>query len=198
MENKVNGRARIRLRLLEVKDLDDYLYWNHPSREFHKYNGPYFKKRTEAELEQFVEDVRVRLQNGEVDGLNLHHCRMIVDCADDTLVGQVNWYWKSEETNWMEIGVVIFNEQYWGTGLGFEALALWVDELFALHPELVRLGLTTWSGNERMMKLAEKLGFKKEAVYRKARIVEGEYFDSVSYGILKEEWLAFKAAQAAG
>jgi putative hydrolase of HD superfamily len=39
-----------------------------------------------------------------------------------------------------------------------------------------------------MMALAEKLGLKKEAVYRKARIVKGEYFDSVSYGILRDEW----------
>lgn len=39
-----------------------------------------------------------------------------------------------------------------------------------------------------MLGLAEKLGFKKEAVYRKARIVINEYFDSISYGILREEW----------
>ena len=39
-----------------------------------------------------------------------------------------------------------------------------------------------------MMKLAEKLGLKKEAIYRKARIVESEYYDSISYGVLKEEW----------
>jgi putative hydrolase of HD superfamily len=40
-----------------------------------------------------------------------------------------------------------------------------------------------------MMRLAEKLGFIKEAVYRKARIVNNEYYDSISYGILKEEWI---------
>lgn len=39
-----------------------------------------------------------------------------------------------------------------------------------------------------MMNLAEKLGLKKEAVYRKARIVDKKYYDSISYGILKEEW----------
>jgi putative hydrolase of HD superfamily len=50
--------------------------------------------------------------------------------------------------------------------------------------------MTTWSGNTRMMHLAEKLGFVKEAVYRKARIVNGIYYDSVSYGILREEWYA--------
>jgi putative hydrolase of HD superfamily len=39
-----------------------------------------------------------------------------------------------------------------------------------------------------MIKLAEKLGLKKEAVYRKARIEDGVYYDSISYGFLKEEW----------
>lgn len=50
------------------------------------------------------------------------------------------------------------------------------------------IGSVTWSGNLRMMRLAEKLGLKKEAVYRKARIVDHTYYDSVSYGILRDEW----------
>jgi putative hydrolase of HD superfamily len=39
-----------------------------------------------------------------------------------------------------------------------------------------------------MMRLAEKLGFLQEACYRQARIVEGKYYDSVGYGILRTEW----------
>lgn len=39
-----------------------------------------------------------------------------------------------------------------------------------------------------MMKLATKLGFQEEACFRKARIVKGEYFDSIGYGILREEF----------
>lgn len=88
----------------------------------------------------------------------------------------------------MEIGIVILNEAYWGRGIGSVALEKWTTEIFHTHKELVRLGLTTWSGNHRMIKLAEKLSFKCEAVYRKARIVRGEYYDSISYGILREEW----------
>ena len=38
------------IRDLEQKDLKDFLYWNHPSREFHKYNGPYYGCRSEEEL----------------------------------------------------------------------------------------------------------------------------------------------------
>jgi len=65
---------------------------------------------------------------------------------------------------------------------------MWIDETFDQNPKLIRLGLSTWSGNERMINLAEKIGLKREAVYRKARIVDKQYYDSVSYGILKEEW----------
>jgi len=83
----------------------------------------------------------------------------------------------------MEIGIIIFNENYWGKSIGFQALSQWINEIFQVNPELIRLGLTTWSGNKRMISLAEKLGFQKEAVYQKARIVNGEYFDSISYGI---------------
>lgn len=60
--------------------------------------------------------------------------------------------------------------------------------MFKSKAALVRIGLTTWSGNHGMIRLAEKLGMKKEAHYRRARIVKGEYFDSISYGMLREEW----------
>lgn len=89
---------------------------------------------------------------------------------------------------WMEVGIVIFNENYWGKGIGYTGLRMWIDEIFSENPKLIRIGLSTWSGNLRMMRLAEKLGLKKEAVYRKARIVDHTYYDSVSYGILRDEW----------
>ncbi len=182
----MNKEINIELRELRIEDLDDYLYWFHPSREFHKFNGPYFKQKTEDELNEYIEELKHKLGNREKNVLG--NKKVISDKENDGLIGQVNWYWKSEETYWMEIGIVIFNENYWGLGLGYKALKLWIDETFIENPQIIRLGLTTWSGNERMMSLAEKLGFKKEAVYRQARIVDGKYYDSISYGILKNEW----------
>ena len=43
-------------------------------------------------------------------------------------------------------------------------------------------------GNIRMMKAAEKLGMLQEARIRKVRYYNDEYYDSVKYGILREEW----------
>ena len=179
-------QMNIILRELENKDLDDYLYWNHPSREFHKFNGPYYGKKSEDELKRYVEDLKERLLKGEKNVLK--NKKIIADKDTDKIIGSVNWYWKSEETLWMEVGIVIFNENYWGKGIGYTGLKMWIDEIFAENPKLIRIGLSTWSGNLRMMRLAEKLGLKKEAVYRKARIVDHTYYDSVSYGILRDEW----------
>jgi len=174
------------LRSLELKDLDDYLKWNHPKQAFHKFNGPYFDQQTEEGLNKQVEVLRARLLNGEINVLNQN--QIIAEANTNKILGEVSWYWKSKETNWLEIGVVIFNENYWSKGIGYQAMILWINEIFDLFPEIVRIGFTTWSGNLGMMKLGEKLKFNKEAVYRKARIVNGKYFDSVSYGILKEDW----------
>ncbi len=38
------------------------------------------------------------------------------------------------------------------------------------------------------MRLGEKLGYTLEARFRKARIVEGAYYDGLGYGIVREEW----------
>lgn len=182
----MKSKIEIKLREFEQEDLDQYLYWNHPKREFHKFNGPYFKPLSVEKLEERIDKWREEFINGEVK--HLKKWNVIVDSANDELIGIVTWYWKSEETKWMEIGIVVFNENYWGHGIGYAALEMWMEKIFNEKSEIVRLGLTTWSGNKRMMKLSEKLGMKKEAEYRNARIVDGEYYDSVSYGILREEW----------
>jgi len=171
------------MRELRLSDLENYGYWLLPIHRYHLLNGPYFKKRNKAEVDEYVSTLRKRLLKGE-----MMEDRRCICNEKDEVIGEVSWYWKSEETQWMEIGIVLFDEKYWGKGIGFEALKWWIDHLFEKYDFLVRIGLTTWSGNNGMMRLSEKLGMQKEAQYRKARIVNGEYYDSISYGILKEEW----------
>ncbi len=183
---RMNKNSKILIRDMEINDIESYIDLYHPDRRFHKFNGPYYKKSSVEELRIYGEEMHAKLIAG--DNNVMGNKMLIVDDTTNDLIGQVNWYWKSKETLWMEVGIVIFNEDYWGQGIGYKALSMWVDMIFSKRPELIRLGLSTWSGNERMMRLAEKLGFKKEAVYRKARIVDGEYYDSVSYGVLREEW----------
>ena len=39
-----------------------------------------------------------------------------------------------------------------------------------------------------MMKAAEKIGFIQEARIRKVRYWNGTYYDSMKYGVTREEW----------
>lgn len=176
---------KILLRKLEKGDLREYKYWRLPVHKYHDFNGPYFGKLSPEEVASEIRLLAAEFENGNDDPLP--HQRIISNERRE-LIGEVNWYWKSEETNWLEVGVVIFDEGNWGKGIGYKSLKMWISEMFKSKGDLVRIGLTTWSGNHGMIGLAEKLGMKKEAHYRKARIVKGKYYDSISYGMLREEW----------
>ena len=177
----------ILLRNIKLDDLDDFFKLNHPDMAHHNFDGPYFAKETLEELQQRVDAIKANLISGKSDTfVDKRHA--IADANTDKLVGMVNWYWKSEETNWLEVGVVVFDDNYWGRGIASKALKKWIDIIFEQHPKIVRIGLTTWSGNIGMVKVAEKLGLAQEACFKNARIVDGKYYDSVSYGILRQDW----------
>ncbi|MEW4354103.1 GNAT family protein [Streptococcus pneumoniae] len=108
--------------------------------------------------------------------------------AGNRLIGTVSRYWESRETRWLEIGLALYDETDWGQGYGTYALPLWVSKTFVDFPELEHIGLTTWSGNHDMMRLAEKVGFKQEGRICKVRFFEGIYYDSMTYGVLRDEW----------
>jgi RimJ/RimL family protein N-acetyltransferase len=178
--------TQITLRDWQLKDLPEYHAWNQPGHGWQELDGPYYPRATEADLLAKTDQLTpLILADGFSDPRN---SLVIADAVTDHLLGQVTWYWQGIETNWVSIGIVIFDSQAWGKGIGHEALGLWMDYLFAVMPTIVRLDLRTWSGNIGMMRLAEKLGFQLEAQFRKARIVRGLYYDGMGYGILREEW----------
>lgn len=104
--------------------------------------------------------------------------------------GIISYYWEHEPSQWLEMGIVLHEAGSWGKGIGTRALKLWIDHLFQTMP-LVRVGFTTWSGNERMIRVGEKLGMQMEARIRKVRLYEGHYYDSIRMGMLREEWEQF-------
>ena len=174
----------INIRSITRDDLKAYAHWCQPMHAYHSFNEPYYPKRSEEEVLDYIYEILQRLEAGE-EGLPKR--KMIVD-PNDNMIGEVSYKWRSIETNWMEIGIVIFDESYWGRGLGTAALKLWISELFKTK-DITRIRFSTWSGNAGMIKLAAKLGMRQEACYQNARIVNGEYYNSVSYGLLREDWV---------
>lgn len=96
---------------------------------------------------------------------------------------------RAKKTRWLEIGIVIFDENFWSKGIGSKALSLWIDEIFNTEENLEHIGLTTWSGNIGMMKCSLKIGMTLEGRIRKVRYNNNIFYDSMKYGILKDEWV---------
>ena len=178
--------VRIALRDWRVADLERYAHWLGPGHRWQEFDGPYYPRPT---AEQIADDIARKRARIEAGALPMPRRSLVVAPLDtDLLLGTVTWIWESEETNWLKVGIVLYDPEWWGRGIGYEALGLWSDYLFRAMPALVRLDLRTWSGNRGMMRLAEKLGYLEEARFRQARIVDGRYYDGLGYGVLRTEW----------
>ena len=181
----LSGR-QITLRDWQTDDLDRFTFWQRPGHRWQELDGPYYPRATVEEVATNAERLRASIATASWP---VPRTRLVIaDRLTDELRGVVTWYWESAETNWLSVGIVIFDPASWGKGVGYEALGLWSDYLFSAIPAIVRLDLRTWSGNHGMMRLAQKLGYLEEARFRQARIVDGIYYDGMGYGVLRSEW----------
>ncbi|KAA0550417.1 GNAT family N-acetyltransferase [Bacillus sp. BGMRC 2118] len=158
--------------------LYDFIY-GMEQPEWKNWDAPYFPHKA-IPYDAFVEQMTKKIANAtSVNQLAIIH--------EEQLIGTVSSYWEFEPSRWLEAGIVIYVPDYWNGGFGTDALKLWVNFLFEQH-DIARIGITTWSGNERMMRAAEKIGMQLEGRMRKCRYYNGTYYDSIRMGVLREEW----------
>lgn len=120
-------------------------------------------------------------------------------CLDETDAdpGQV------QENETKPIGIVFVEDADWrrpelvywliptvhGNGYGKEALSLVIDYVFRVyaHPAV---GAGVYEFNEASRNLLISLGFSEEGRIRKDRFTNGDYVDTIQYGLLRTEWSA--------
>ncbi|UOQ50094.1 GNAT family N-acetyltransferase [Gracilibacillus caseinilyticus] len=178
------NRNKVFLQEATDSDIAELYYWKFEEKEqaAKKWNGPYIKEERVSK-EEYKQGWRQEIIEGIPSSLVIK--------TVDKVIGYVGSYWVDKNTNWLETGIVIYDSNYWNGGYGSEAYKQWMDYLFA-STAIHRLGMSTWSGNSRMIRVAEKLGMKEEARVREARVVNGEYFDAIKMGILRREWEGLK------
>ena len=173
--------ATIYLKDIEKHNLQyvwDISYGPSADLTWKEYDGPYFEDPV-LSWEEFSTGF------GK-DSIFNPHRKLIM--ADNRIVGMVTAYWEDGRLKqWLEVGILIYHSSNWGKGIGRVALSLWIKDLFQLHPYLPHIGFTTWSGNMGMQKMGEESGMTKEGVIRQVRFWQNKYYDSVKYGILRQE-----------
>jgi len=97
-------------------------------------------------------------------------------------VGPIHPHYKSAF-----VGYLIGEQRYWGKGIATEAIYLTTKfcfDVLGLHK--VNAGLI--EPNVASRRALEKVGFRQEGHFRQEVVIDGEYVDTMRYGMLKEEF----------
>ncbi len=87
-----------------------------------------------------------------------------------------------------DIGIMIGRKELWGRGLATDAIATLCTHLFN-DVGLRRLTAGSMATNPGMVRVFEKLGFRREGVFRQQdRISDTEYCDHIHLGCLRDEF----------
>ena len=147
----------------------------------------------DPEVYQFLE-IRHKIPVGKQDVIRYvetcnkdkrHHWGIF---NDGEHVGNVTCGYYERNYHWADISNIIGEKKFRGTNLAKFALVGAIDYLFNIAG-LHRLQAGTVSLHFASIALLTNIGMRKEAVLKKASIVDNKYVDHMIFGILKEEWL---------
>ena len=109
-----------------------------------------------------------------------------IEAAGGTLIGNVELRLRLLHRR-AEVGIGIFDRQYWGKGYGTEAMRLVLDYAFG-ELKLNRVELTADEENVRAIRSYEKCGFVREGLLREHRLIDGRPVDSVAMAVIRCDW----------
>ncbi len=107
-------------------------------------------------------------------------------------IGRVNTYCIDVDYRWVKdgkhnaLGIDICESSYWNRGLGRQILAALIQ--YHLDAGIRELYLQTWSGNLRMIHVAESLGFAECNRITGNRAVRGGVYDTITFRLNFEKF----------
>jgi RimJ/RimL family protein N-acetyltransferase len=114
----------------------------------------------------------------------------IIDLETDKIIGNCGFFSENLLHRKAEVGIMIGDKDYWSQGYGADALRLLLDFGFH-HRNYHNICLHAVSANHRAIKCYEKVGFKRQGVYREDIIYGDKKYDSIYMDILSTEWRKF-------
>ena len=146
------------------------------------YRLEYLKPMHFSEVETYIK----KLFMSENDCFFALYHRASLKFIGTVKIGHINW-----RVGIADLGLMIGDKEFWGQGIGSEAVKTAVNYAFQTL-SLRKVSGGTASTNIAMCRCFEKVGFKQEAIKRKELLMRGEYVDHLHYGLLKEEFYASK------
>ena len=175
---------RVRLRPLRIEDAEQSFAssLDSPSRQLLQLG---------IELPTSVELLKVKLEKyvgcKEADGVIV----FTVENLDGVNVGGISLHSWDEKNGVFSFGIVI-HRQHRGQGYAEEAVRILLKYGF-WERRYQKCNSACLHVNEASIRMHKKLGFQEEGRQRRVTFFNGEYYDSILFGMLREE---FDAQQA--
>lgn len=179
------------LRDMIESDIEDYVRWFTAEREWENWDAPWEKEDACEETErkrwtEYYESVKDRPDDArrrklEIEWNGRHIGWVGSYCIDENY----EWVERSEDgqTVYPAVGIDICEPDLWNSGIGTNALRAFIDYCF--ENGVNELYTQTWSGNVRMLRCAEKLGFVECNRNAGTREVDGRKYDGLTFKINK-------------
>ena len=121
----------------------------------------------------------------------------ILSLEDDRLIGFVGLFDLFKHHGDSLVAIALGERADWGKGYGTDAMRIMLRYAFN-ELNLRRVGLIVFEYNPRAIRSYEKLGFVQEGRIRGAILREGQRWDWLFMGLLREVWSAMQATDAGG
>lgn len=180
-------------------DIEDEIRWNTAETEWALWDAPW---EMEEELSKFDPEAFRKEALAELEKPKTgFRWGFEVDTLSGVHIGSVNAYLIDENYRWIKraggkesqrfyytVGIEINNAAFWNHGLGTQALAAYIRYLLARGHE--NICTQTWSGNVRMIRCAEKLGFRLCNRDEGIRNVRGANYDDLTFRLDASAFMA--------
>lgn len=155
-----------------------------------KYRSDNITNQYQGWVPKYLEEVYDFVNNKispDLNRVNSWYQLAIVRKEDNAFIGDIGLHFVDQEAKQVEIGITL-DKNYHGKGYATEAIEKVIDYLFEkLNKHRVIASVDP--GNVQSIRLLERLGFRKEAHFKKSIFYNGEWVDDVIYATLQEEWL---------
>lgn len=140
---------------------------------------PFLGVRTATDREALLEEVERSLREPEAFG------RFVIE-LDGERAGALGFHLEDERSRIARVERLAVHPRFRGRRLADDAARLFQRELL-LELGFHRLELEIYAYNERAQAHAERAGFVREGVKRKAYLRDGEWLDAVMYALVRED-----------
>lgn len=187
------------LRDFAAPDIEKRIYWETVETEWQRWDAPWESEglteaEREAELQRYVAVMRQWAARSQSLSADERRYAFQIERRDAgrSYIGWVTSYCVDDDFNFTDgagrraVGIDIPDREAQGNGYAYQALCAFINYLLEQGEQ--EIYTQTWSGNERMIHIAERLGF--EECRRKAgiRLVGENRYDGLTFRLNRDKY----------